>query len=234
MTQGGTRGRSRFEPGPAIVGIVLVTLGVLFLLDQAGSIDAGDLIGDWWPLVIVVVGLVQLAERPRSPVGPLIVMAFGGILLLTQLDVVSPEVWNYAWPILLVIVGLVILLRLPGRNAPAGVGEDVVRASALFGSNEVVVTSQRLQGGSASAFFGGVVLDLRQAALDPGGATIAASAIFGAVEVFVPRGWRVEVTGTPIFGGLSGKMDPALPGEGPTLTVDATVIFGGVEVKHDR
>ena len=234
MTQGGTRGRSRFEPGPVIVGIVLITLGALFLLDQAGSIDAGDLIGDWWPLVIIVIGLVQLAERPRSPVGPLIVMAFGGILLLTQLDLVSADVWNYAWPILLVVVGVVILLRLPGRNVPAGAGEDVVRASAVFGSNEVVVTSQRLQGGSASALFGGVELDLRQAALDPAGATIAASAIFGSIEMVVPRGWRVEVNGTPIFGGLSRKLDPAVPGEGPTLTVDATVIFGGVEVKHDK
>jgi predicted membrane protein len=234
VTQGGTRDRPRFEPGTLIVGVVLVVLGVLFLLEQTGSVDAGNLIGDWWPLIIVAVGLVQLAERPRSPVGPLIVIAFGGILLLTQLDLVSPEVWNYLWPIFLVIVGLVILLRLPGRNVPAGVAEDVVRVSVLFGSNEVVVTSQHLRGGSATAFFGGAELDLRQAALDPAGATLAVTAVFGAVELFVPRGWRVNVSGTPIFGGLSSKVDPAASGEMPTLKVDATAIFGGVEIKHDR
>lgn len=234
MTQGATRDRSRLEPGPLIVGIVLVAIGILFLLEQTGTIDAGGVIGDWWPLIIVAVGLVQLAEHPRSPVGPLIVIAFGGILLITQLDLVSPDIWSYAWPIFLVIVGLVILFRLPGRNVPAGVTDEVVRASAVFGSNEVIVTSQRLRGGSATALFGGVVLDLRQASLDPAGATLAATATFGGVEIVVPRGWRVEVRGTPIFGGLSSKLDPVASGEAPTLKVDATSIFAAVDVKHDR
>jgi predicted membrane protein len=234
VTQRATRDRPRLEPGSSIVGVVLVVLGVLFLLDQTGSIDAGDLIGDWWPLIIVAVGLVQLVEHWRAPIGPLIVVAFGGILLLTQLDLVSPEVWSYVWPILLVLVGVVILLRLPGRNVPPGVADDVVRVSALFGSNDVVVTSQRLRGGSATALFGGVVLDLRQANLDSGGATLAATAIFGTVEVLAPRGWRVDVSGTPIFGGLSNKAEPAVTGETPTLKVNATAIFAGVDIKHDR
>ena len=172
MTQGTTRDRPRLEPGPLIVGLALVALGALFFLEQTGSIDAGSVIGDWWPIVIVGVGLVQLAERPRAPVGPLIVVAFGGILLLSQLDLVSPDVWSYAWPIFLVVVGILILLRLPGRGGVAGDADEVVRASAVFGSHEVAVRSQRLRGGSATALFGGVVLDLRQAALDPGGATL--------------------------------------------------------------
>jgi predicted membrane protein len=228
-----TRDRSRLDPGSLTVGIVLVALGVLFLLDQTGSIDAGNLIGDWWPIVIVIIGLVQLAERPRSPVGPLIVMGVGGVLLLMQLDLISREIWNYLWPILLVVVGVVILLRLPGRTMPSGAADDVVRASALFGSNEVVVTSQRLQGGSATAIFGGVTLDLRQATLDPGGATVEATAIFGEVEVLVPRGWRVDVSGTPIFAGLSNKAEAAATDEAPMLEVAATSIFAGVEIKHN-
>lgn len=214
-----------------IAGVVLITLGVLFLLDQSGSIDAGTLIGDWWPLVIVAIGLVQLAERPRSPVGPLIVTGFGAILLLTQLELISDDVWSYVWPVFLVVVGLIIIFRMPGRNVPAGVGEDVVRTSALFASNELLVTSQRFRGGAVTAIFGGVELDLRQATLDPGGATLAATAVFGAVEVVVPRGWRVEANGTPIFGGLSNQVQPA-EGGAPTLTVDATVLFGGATIKH--
>lgn len=234
MTQRATRDRPRIDSGSVIVGIVLVTLGVLFLLEQTGSIDAGNIIGDWWPIAIVAIGLVQLVEHRRAPVGPLIVVAFGAILLLTQLDLVSPEVWSYVWPILLVVVGVVILLRLPGRTAPSGAADEVVRASALFGSHDLVVTSQRLRGGSATALFGGVVLDLRQATLDPAGATLGATAIFGAVEVLVPRGWRVEVSGTPIFAGLSNKTDPAATGETPTLNVDATAIFAGVDIKHSK
>jgi hypothetical protein len=39
------------RPGRTALGLALVTVGVLFLLDQAGTIDAGDVIGeaDWRP-----------------------------------------------------------------------------------------------------------------------------------------------------------------------------------------
>jgi predicted membrane protein len=224
----------RFEPGPVIVGLALITLGVLFLLDQTGTIDAGDLIGDWWPVIIIAIGLAQLAQRRGSPIGPLIVAGFGAILLLTQLDLVSQEVRGYFWPIFLVIAGLAIIFRGPWRNVPSGVGDDVVQASALFGSNELKVTSRGFRGGSVTALFGGVALDLRQANLDPGGATLTATALFGAVDVLVPRGWRAETGGTPIFGGLSNTVEPPGPGEGPTLRVDVVAIFGGVNVKHDK
>ena len=225
--------RSRYELGPVIAGIVLITVGVLFLLDQTGQIDAGNLIADWWPLGIVAVGLGQLAERPRSPVGALIVTGFGLILLLTQLDLISDDVWSYVWPVLLVAVGLLIIFRLPGRNVPAGRADDTVQTSALFGSNELLVTSQRFQGGAITAIFGGVTLDLRQANLDPAGATLAATTVFGGLDVVVPRGWRVEANGTPIFGGLSSEVQPAEPGA-PTLTIDTSVIFGAATIKHDK
>lgn len=232
MTESSTR-RARFEPVPVVVGLVLVALGVLFLLDQAGSIDAGRLIDDWWPLVIVAIGLAQLVANPRSPVVALIVVGFGVILLLSQLDLIGRDVWNYLWPAVLVAIGVVIIFRAPGRNLPAGIGDEVIRTTALFGSNELVVTSQKFKGGAATAIFGGVVIDLRPANLDPGGATMAATALFGAVEVLVPRGWRVEASGTPIFGGLSNQVDPPAPGAA-TLKVDVTSMFAGVTIKHDK
>jgi hypothetical protein len=108
------------RPGRIVLGLALVTVGVLFLLDQVGTIDAGDVIGDWWPVIIVAFGPVQLAERPRAPVGPLIVVGSGAIPLLTQLDVVEDDVWRFVWPVALVLVGLAFLLRRPGPGPVAG------------------------------------------------------------------------------------------------------------------
>jgi hypothetical protein len=224
--------RSRLDPGPVIVGLVLVALGGLFLLDQAGAIDAGQVIGDWWPVAIIAVGLAQLVAHPRSPVGPLIVTGIGTVLLLTKLELISPAVEDYLWPAALVVLGLVILLRWPGRQAASGTGDEVVRASALFGSHEVVVNSKRFRGGSATAIFGGVVVDLRGADLDADGATLAVMALFGGVEILVPRGWRVEASGTPIFGGLSNKVEARPANDAPRLGIDVMAIFGGVDIKH--
>ncbi|MSP22857.1 MAG: hypothetical protein EXR66_07590 [Dehalococcoidia bacterium] len=45
------------DPPPrAFIGLILVALGGLFLADEAGLLDTGGIIGDWWPLVIVAVG----------------------------------------------------------------------------------------------------------------------------------------------------------------------------------
>jgi hypothetical protein len=221
-----------FRPGRVVLGVALVAVGVLFLLDQAGTIDAGDVIGDWWPVAIIAVGAVQLAEHPRAPIVPLIVIGVGTILLLTQLDLVVDDVWRYVWPVALVLVGLVFLLRRPGRTSEPGRAEDVVDSTAIFSGSQVVSTSERFRGGSATAIFGGVELDLRPARLDPAGATLAVTAVFGGVDIVVPRGWRVETSGSPIFGGFDVKVDPP-SGDGPVLRVDGTVLFGGVEIKHD-
>lgn len=53
-----------------LVGTILVAIGVLFLLDRADVLDAARVIGDWWPAAIVGFGLVSLAERPVSLLGP--------------------------------------------------------------------------------------------------------------------------------------------------------------------
>jgi hypothetical protein len=222
------------RPGRILLGLALVTIGVLFLLDQAGAIDAGDVIGDWWPVIIIAIGAVQLADRPRAPVGPLIVVGVGAILLLTQLDVVEDDVWRFVWPVALVLVGLAFLLRRPGPVPAAGRPEDMVRTTAFFSGPEIVSTSQRFRGGSATAVFGGVTLDLRQARLDPDGATLAVTAAFGGVDIIVPRGWRVESKGTPIFGGFENKAAPPEGTDSPTLTVDISVLFGGAEIKHEK
>ena len=40
-------------------GIVLITLGVLFLLNQLFNINFGD----WWPVILIVVGVMMLLNN---------------------------------------------------------------------------------------------------------------------------------------------------------------------------
>jgi hypothetical protein len=223
------------KPGRVLIGLALIVLGVLFLLDVSGTLEAGEVIGDWWPVAIIALGVVQFAENPRSTVGPLIVVGVGVILLLTQLDVVEDDVWRFVWPAALILIGAAILLRRPGRQVPRGTGDEMIRASAIFSGNEVVSTSRRFKGGSVTAIFGGATVDLRQAQLDPEGGTLSVTAAFGGVDVLVPRGWRVATSGMPIFGGYDNKVEAPPPeAEGPTLNVDVTAIFGGADIKHGK
>jgi predicted membrane protein len=227
------------KPDRVLIGLILVALGVLFLLDRAGNLEAGQVISDWWPVVFLGLGLATLAERPVSLLGPLVLLAAGVVGLLFTLDLLEASAWNVVWPSALIIAGVVILLRHSirrGRRAPAGgAGDDVVRASAFLGGSEVVSQSKAFRGAMLMAILGGAELDLRTAQLAEEGADIDATAILGGIDVIVPRSWRVSVRGTPILGGVGNATEGRnLPEDGPSLRVDALAILGGVDVKHEK
>jgi hypothetical protein len=83
---------------------------------------------------------------------------------------------------------------------------------------------------SAVAVFGGGELDLTAA--PPGeGAVLTAVAVFGGIELVVPAGTRVSMSGFGLFGGRAIEVEP---GDGPELRLRAVAVFGGVEVRPPK
>ncbi len=215
-----------------VFGTVLVLLGGLLLLDQLGRVDAGFVISRWWPVIIIALGAAAMFEARRASLGPLIIVAVGVLLLLGQLEIVPGGVWRYVWPVVLIAAGLQLVLRRAAL--PAGQPDEVVNASAFFSGNELRSTSQSFRGASLTAAFGGITLDLRQAVLAPEGATVSIVTACGGAELLVPRGWRVQVNGTPILGGIGNKTEAPTDPQSPLLRVDATTFLGGAEIKHEK
>ncbi len=80
--------------------------------------------------------------------------------------------------------------------------------------------------------FGDVELDLREAAVPAGEVEIRAVAPFGDIDVVVPDGVIVELTGFSVFG--RKKVDvrrPASIGSAPVVRVRARTVFGSVLVR---
>ena len=223
--------------GRLLIGATVVALGAVFLLDSAGVLDAEGAIDHGWPALIVAAGVLTLVERPPSIIRGTLLIGAGAVLLLFTTDLFDASAWDYVWPASLILLGFVIVSRWRGRTIPTGATEeDVVRATAIFGGPKLVCTAQRLQGAWLTAIFGGVELDLRGARPAPEGASVNATVVFGGVDVLVPKGWRISVRSTPIFGGLDDKTDhaEAPAADAPTLHVDAVAIFGGVAIKHEK
>jgi cell wall-active antibiotic response 4TMS protein YvqF len=223
--------------GRLLLGLVAVSVGVLYVLESAGAVDAGSVIDEWWPTVIIAIGAFQLIERSRATLGPITLIGAGILLLLVTTDVIEGSVWSYVWPTALIGVGILAIARWAGAGAlPRDAGDDVVVASGVFSGPTVASASQAFRGASLTAVFGGVLLDLRQARPAPEGARVTATTAFGGVDILVPHGWRIAVRGTPIFGGVDDKTvhDSDLPADAPLLTVDAFAAFGGVAIKHEK
>jgi hypothetical protein len=221
--------------GRLLIGLTIVALGVVYLLDAAGALDADRTITRWWPVLMLAAGLLTLAERPPSIVRGGILTAGGAILLLFTTDLLDESAWDYVWPGLLVLAGVAIIARWQGRVIAAD-GEDVIRSTAVFGGPKVVSTAQDFHGAWLTAVFGGITLDLRGARPATGGASVNATVAFGGIDILVPKGWRISLRSTPIFGGLDDKTDHAEPPppDAPTLHIDAVALFGGIEIKHEK
>jgi hypothetical protein len=114
------------RPGQIVGPAILVGLGVLFLLNNFGfDIPIGELIRRFWPLIFVVVGVVQIAGsltgRGSLPAG-ILTLVFGILFLLQQ-------GWNIrfsdTWPVLLIAAGAIGLLR--AFVGPALFARDLTR-----------------------------------------------------------------------------------------------------------
>jgi hypothetical protein len=211
------------------IALLLIAVGGLWLADTAGLVDAGSVLDTWWPLALVLLAAVTALAEGRISTGPVVVGLIGVLLLLPRVTdtAAAPVFWACA-----AIAGGALLLarytRRPRGEEAAGSGSTV----AVFSGARQVVHSDHFRHADVSAVFGGATLDLREAHLDPG-ATVDATAVFGGVDVLVPPGWRVELSGLPLFGGYDDKTRGPLPppADAPVLRVVATAVFGGVTVK---
>ena len=113
------------------------------------------MIGDWWPAGIVAFGLVTLAERPVSLLGPVLLVAVGVLLLLVTNDVLDTSAWNVIWPAALIAFGLTVLVRNSRRGDHLVLGEghdqDLVRTTAFLSGSELATQSNAFRGAVLTA-----------------------------------------------------------------------------------
>lgn len=215
--------------GRAYFGLIIVTFGTLLLLDNLDVLDAGQMVGDWWPLAIIVGGVLVFMANPRHWVMPVILVVGGAAVLLNTTGVV--DIVNVLLPALVIVVGLVVIF---GRGAGTRTtsSEHRINTFNVFSGTTLNSDSPQFEGGTIGAVFGGAEIDLSAASLAPG-ASLDVFAAFGGVEVRVPHGWRVDINGFPLFGGFENATSKdGLGVDAPHLAIDATVLFGGLEVKH--
>jgi predicted membrane protein len=102
----------------------------------------------------------------------------------------------------------------------------------MFSGSEIASHSKEFKGGSVTAIFGGAEVDLRDA-MPVADARLDVFTAFGGVEIRVPEGWQVSVKGLPLFGGIDNiTAKEQLPENATLLPVNATALFGGIEIKH--
>ncbi|HLA67243.1 MAG TPA: LiaF domain-containing protein [Acidimicrobiia bacterium] len=219
--------------GRILFGSVVTAFGVIFLLGSVGVLSPGEVIGAWWPLAIVLLGVLHAGSGGRLSGGSLALVIVGAALLGVTTGLFGSDAWRYVWPGALIGIGLWLTLGWGRRLGIRPADDEEVDGIAVLGSARLATRSQRFRKASLTGVLGGVTLDLNEALPIPGGAAVSVTSILASVSILVPRGWVVEIRGLPLLGGWDDTTDHHVAGPGsPRLEVQALVVLGGLEVKH--
>lgn len=226
----GTRSIRRVPTSQFLLGILVVLIGVLLLLETTGFVPTEDLL-QYVPLLFVALGVWALVQsRFRNVLGPVVLIGVAGAAQLVVLEYLTIEQVVVYWPVLLIAFGLSVLLG-QYRSRVRDVEDAHTSAFAAFGGVEKRNTSATFRGADLTALFGGTELDLRDAEIADRPAEINAVALFGGVEIVVPREWTVRMDVLPILAGASDERPRrGARSEEIDLVVTGFAAFGGVSV----
>jgi len=221
--------------GRLLFGLIMVTLGIVWTLDNLGFTDASEILR-WWPTLVMFYGLMRVTglDGTKRVVSGGLFMLAGAWMLARELGYVHVSIFRM-WPAFLIIIGGSLVwrsLRGPGLSHDAADGHSYPRPFAFMGGNVRTIESQSLVGLEATAVMGGVEADMRGARARGNEVVAEVFAWWGGIELIVPEDWRVVSEVVPIMGGVEDKTRLAEGGGTTTLIVRGLVVMGGLEIQN--
>ncbi len=237
----------------ALWGLLFIIVGVGYAGNILFDWEFSIFFEGFWTLFIIVPCLISMI-RNGFGTGSTIGFIIGLLLLANYYVNINFNIWGLIIPSVLILIGIRIIFKDAFRKKTFNYnnssyaedpsqGENFTNTtrsydftgtargeySAIFSGNRIHVTDNFV-GASLNAVFGGLVLDLRDAHI-PGDIEISAQAIFGGIDIFVPAGVKVKVNNVPIFGGVDNKTMKNVDPSAPTIYLNSTCMFGGIDIK---
>lgn len=218
-------------------GIVFIIVGIVLAGNALGLTNINIFFDGWWTLFIIVpcfIGLFKESEK----IGNIIGLFIGIIFLLSCQGVIDFDmIWKLIFPTILIVIGISFIFKdTIGGKVSKEIKKlnenkkDFSEYCATFSGQNVKFDNEEFKGAELTAVFGTVKCDISKAIINTD-TVINAEAIFGGVEITVPENVQVKVKATPVFGGVSNKTINSNKENVHTVYINATSVFGGVEIR---
>ncbi len=180
------------EPGPGMHsergaqgrlfwGGMLILFGLLLLLDRMNVVRIGEVMHDYWPLILVFIGvkMILFPARPRTQ---------------TSTAPTTPAPQQDFWQ----------------STSEAGVVSNYLTENRFIGDIYLQLKSEDFRGGTVSTFIGDLKLDLSQVAIITGGDRfLTLSGFIGDATLQMPKNVAHSIQASAVIGDFSvfGKRD---------------------------
>ena len=219
----------------AFFGVTIAAFGGVLLLKNLEIIKFDSWHVFWgtvWATGLILAGLMTIFSSRRASlrVWGLLLMTIGVSIGLGAYGVINISVWKIFWPVMLIAIGLIVSVGSGGhKRSKKSVADDSGNEKiAIFYGEESRVKGD-YTGGSATAIFGGVELDLRRANIKDG-AVIDIFTFCGGVSISLPDDVIVKNEVRGILGGSEYKTVSKSSAK-KTIILRGECVLGGLEVK---
>lgn len=217
--------------GTTLIGVAIAMIGNLMGFWQIENFHG------WWTMFLIIPGIWGIIKFGFTLWNSALIL-IGVWLLIDAQGIIFGITKDMLFAILLLLFGILFIGIAFKRNKKANTSvinkmnddNDIVNYTALFSVSEVSNSSKELKEITLESVFGGIKLDLTEANLIDG-AVIKAESIFGGIDIRMPKGCKIKVTGVPIFGGLKNTYNETIIEGSPLVIIEYSAIFGGIEIK---
>ncbi|MDP2891560.1 MAG: DUF5668 domain-containing protein [Bacillota bacterium] len=210
-------------------GILIVLIGVVFLLNAVGAIHFQ--FDTWWPLILIVIGLPVLIVGPGRFFA-LILVYLGGWFLCEKNGWLPTNMAGLFWPILIILFGIAVIYSVIRRKNKKEDKREKFECAGSFCEVDMKNTSEAFKEGKASAVFGAVKLDLSSAHAESSEVKLTLEAVFGALEVVVPKDWEVHVSGALVLGAIQNKSSFQPAEKKVTANANCSGFMGAITIRN--
>lgn len=224
-----------------LTGILIITLGVLYLLHIQGVKIPFKIFS--WPVILICIGIVILVKHDFKKLAGYILVGIGGVYLLDDLPNFSIDT-RLVFPIIVILIGMNIMYKALTRNNSRKdstiifdddkemTSEQYFESNVIFGGAEKSIVTNDFQGAKIGSYFGGTELNMMKSDIKEK-AVIEMNTWFGGTSIIVPNDWQVKNDVMTLFGGVEDKRSVELiTDSNKVLILKGNCIFGGVEIQN--
>lgn len=228
-----------------LMGIAVITFGILFLLERQGMPFPKWLIS--WKTIVIAAGLISLYKHGLLHFFSWAIIGVGFAFLFHDFYPHSVD-RQLILPILVIGFGLHLVLKhssILGKkkhlnqettifdDSKEMSSEDFIRSSTIFGGVTKNVVTKTFKGAQLNTVFGGTEINLMKADIE-GPITINTRTVFGGMTLIVPANWQIHSNVTTIAGSVEDQRGFSSDAEfesSKLVTLTGTCLFGGVEIR---